>query len=205
MKKPIGIAAGVILLLIGIVAAQSLLIKSNSKVILHDPMLYLSVGDLMLKEGHTEQALLAYNKALELDPTNKAVLNNLGYFYKDTNPLLSEDYFKKSLESDPKGETARNNLALLYNKLGKYDLAAEQLKVLTEQYPDKANYNYDLAINLANKFYYMGYDVEDLNSAIDYFKKTYNINPDFEHTLDNIKVLEEIRRELEKRWNYGYY
>lgn len=159
-----------------------------------DPMLYLSLGDFLLKNGYEDAALSAYNKALAIDPENKAVLNNLGFYYRDINPLLAEDYFIKALEADPEYEKAQNNLALLYNKLGDYSKASEQLKALVKMQPDNANYNYDLAVNLANKFYYQGRHYDDLVESIDYFKKVYLMDANFEHSLGNIKVLEEIRR-----------
>jgi len=188
LKREIIIVLVAVILLSGIVLAQTFLVKSN------DPKLYLSLGDFLLKNNNPEKALSAYNKALELDPTNKAVLNNLGYYYKDSNPLLAEDYFKRALEADNECDTARNNLALLYNKMGQYDKAVEQLRILVKNNPDSIHYIYDLAINLANKFYYQGKLYDDLVESIKYFKMSYDKQPNFEHSLDNIKVLEEIRK-----------
>lgn len=182
----------IIVILTSFVFAQNILIKSNKG--FKDINLYISLGDFLLKNNYEEHALTAYNKALEIDPNNKILLNNLGYYFKDKNPLLAEDYFKKALEIDPEYETARNNLALLYNKLGQYDKSAEHLIFLVKQKPDKINYNYDLAINLANKYYYQTKDYNDLTEAIKYFKIVYNMDSNFQHTLENIKVLEEIRR-----------
>jgi tetratricopeptide (TPR) repeat protein len=193
MQKKWLVALGIFIILSGIVLGQTLLVKSEAK----DPILFLSLGDFLMKQGYNEQALAAYNKALEIAPENKAVLNNLGYYYKDKNPLLAEDYFKKALTVDPKYETARNNLALLYNTIGSYDLAAAQLRVLVQQNPDSLQYNYDLAINLAKNFYHNSRSYEELNEAITYFKIVYDKDPNFQHSLDNIKVLEEIRRTIQ--------
>ncbi len=196
MRKLVVIVLGVVLLMSSIVIAQSIIIKSNKNI--NDSNLYLSLGDFLLKQGYEEAALAAYNKAIEVDPTNKEVLNNLGYYYKDKNPLLAEDYFKKALESDSAYETARSNLALLYNKLGDYSKSVEELKILVKAYPYNIHYNYDLAINLANKYYHETRIHGDLIEAIAYFKIVYEMDPNFEHSLDNIKVLEEIRRMYEE-------
>lgn len=160
--------------------------------LLKDPRFYTSLGDFLLKKGRADIALQMYEKALQVSPDDIATLNNLGYYYKDINPLLAEDYFLKALEIDPKYELARNNLALLYNTLGNHRQAVYHLKILVEQYPDNIHYNYDYAINIANLFYYESNEYKDLEEALKYFKIVYEKDPDFEHVFDNIKVLSEI-------------
>jgi tetratricopeptide (TPR) repeat protein len=198
LKRNLAIGIGILLLLSGLALADSLVIRSTSRHVLNDPNLYLSLGDFLLKNGYEESALKAYEKALELEPENKAVLNNLGYYYREKNPLLAQDYFYKALETDKEYQTARYNLALLYNSLSQYDRAVEQLEVLILINPDNINYNYDLAINLANKYYYQGRLHGDLIRSIEFFKKVHNMDPGFMHTIQNIKVLEEIRRTVER-------
>ncbi|MEM3374598.1 MAG: tetratricopeptide repeat protein [Candidatus Woesearchaeota archaeon] len=182
----------IFIMLTSYVFAQTILIKSNIKI--KDANFYLTLGNFLMKNKYEEHALTAYKKALEVEPNNKNVLNNLGYYFKEKNPLLAEDYFKKALEIDPDYEKARNNLALLYNKNAQYDKAVEQLKYLVEKYPENIHYNYDLAINLANKYYYQSKDYNELSESIKYFKIVYDKDKNFQHVLENIKVLEEIRR-----------
>lgn len=193
-KRHIFIILGALILLSGIVFAQSMILKGSSEKGLDDPYLYVSLGDFLYKNGFEDQAVSAYNKALEMDPENKEALNNLGYHYRELNPLQSEEYFIKALESDENYGKARNNLALLYNKLQKYDMAVEHLRVLAASDSGNINYNYDLAINLANKYYYQTRDYEDLSEAISYFKIVYEKDRNFEHAFENIKVLEDIRK-----------
>lgn len=195
MQKKWIVCLGLFIVLAGIAFGQTFLKKADVK----DPILFLSLGDFLMKQGYSDQALSAYDKALEIDPMNKAAMNNIGYCYKDINPLLAEDYFRKALEIDPAYETAISNLALLYNKIEAYDKAIPYLKVLVEKYPDNLRYNYDLAINLAQRYYHSSRDYDELTQAIRYFKIVYDIDPDFEHSLENIKVLEEIKRTIENR------
>ena len=105
---------------------------------------------------------------------------------------MAEDYFKKALEIDPDYELARNNLALLYNNIENYQEASYHLKILVDQYPKNIKYNYDYAINKANTFYYETKNYNDLKEALKYFKIVYEMDPGFEHIMDNIKVLNEI-------------
>ncbi len=192
MKKNYIIFIAVLLVLSSIVFAQNIIIRSNSK----DTNLYLSLGDFLYKRGYEEQALKAYEKAYQLDPQNKAVLNNLGHYYKDKNPLMAEDYFIQALEVDQGYEKARNNLALLYYKNEQYGNAVEHLRILVEDYPKSIQYNYDLAINLAHKFRYEGFLYDDLVEAIKLFKMVYEMDPSFEHAKENLLVLENIRRTI---------
>ena len=194
MQKKWIIALGLFLVMTGIVLGESLFVKTEVK----DAIFFLSLGDFLVKHGYDEHGLSAYNKALEIDPSNKIVLNNIGYYYKDKNPLLAEDYFKKALVADNSYETGKNNLALLYNKIGSYGKAIPYLRELVQIHPDSLQYNYDLAINLAQDYYKNTRSYDELNEALKYFKIVYDINPNYEHALENIKVLDEIKRTIQK-------
>jgi tetratricopeptide (TPR) repeat protein len=177
-----------ILLFIGIVLAVGVFAQ-----IVPDGEFFRSLGDFMIKNGQSAAALSAYEKGLEVEPGNKYLLNNLGYYNKDQNPLLAEDHFLAALQIDPDYVNARNNLALLYNKNKEYSKSIEQLEILLSLEPENINFNYDIAINYANRFYYQTKTYEDLDMAISYFKKVYDMDPEFEHTLQNLNVLNEIR------------
>jgi len=188
VKKIFYAIFGILVILATFVVAQSVFVESDNT----DPNFYRSLGNFLLKNGYEEQALKAYKRGLSYKPDDILLLNNIGYYYKDKNPLLAEDYFLQALEIDPEYENARNNLALLYNSLFLYDKAAAELYILVEDYPDNIKYNYDLAINLANKFYHITGEYHDLNEALKYFKIVYEMDRNFEHTMENIKVLNEI-------------
>lgn len=191
MKKRLLIIGVFALILISSIVIAKVAITEDA--VLKDPKMYLSLGDYLLKKGYADHALAMYEKALALSPEDKSVLNNMGFYYKDNNPLLAEDYFKKALEVDPEYELARNNLALLYNKLGNYEQAAKHLKVLADAKPKNLNFNYDYAINVANVFYKTN-SREDLEESLKYFTRVYELDPEFEHVMDNIKVLNEMEQ-----------
>jgi len=188
MKKKLLILA--IFMIISSFIVRGIVVSTN-----HDDEenILLSLGNFLLNKGYDEKALAIYEKILEDNPDNIAALNNLGYYYKEKNPLLAEDYFNQALEVTPDYEKARNNLALLYNSLKEYGKSAEQFEILVTKY-DNINYKYDLAINLAQKFRYETENMHDLEEALGYFKQVYEIDPDYKHTMDNIKVLNEIIR-----------
>lgn len=180
------------MLLSSIVLGATLIIQSNTD----DPNIFISLGNFFLNNNNEAAALAVYEKGLELSPDNSGLLNNLGYYYKDKNPLLAEDYFLKALSLDQEYDTARNNLALLYHGIEQYDNAVTHLKILVERNPDNIQYNYDLAVNLGLKYRFGGNDYNDLISALNYFAIVYNMDKNFEHTMDNIKVLNEIKNML---------
>lgn len=158
-----------------------------------DGEFYGSLGDFLLKNGQNAAALSAYEEGLKAEPENKHILNNLGYFHKDTNPMMAEEYFLLALQTDPDYEKARSNLALLYSKNLDYENAIVQLDLLAQDFPKNINYNYDLAINYANRFYYISREVKDLDNAIKYFKIVYDMDKSFMFSMQNIKVLEDIK------------
>ena len=193
MKKLFVIILGIILLLSSIVVATTLIIQSNSD----ESNVFISLGNFFLNNDNEAVALAVYEKGLQIHPEDTGLLNNLGFYYKDKNPLLAEDYFLEALSLEPKYDTARNNLALLYHGIEQYDKAVTHLKILVERNPDNIQYNYDLAVNLGLKYRFGGNDYNDLISALNYFAIVYNMDKSFEHTMENIKVLNEIKRMLE--------
>jgi len=180
------------LLFSSIVVATTLIIRSNTD----DSNIFISLGNFFLRNNNEAAALAVYEKGLELSPDNTGILNNLGYYYKDKNPLLAEDYFLKALSLDPEYDTARNNLALLYHSVENYGEAVKHLRILVEKNPDNIQYNYDLAVNLGLKYRFGGNDYNDLNEALNYFAIVYEMEPNYEHALDNIRVLNEIKNML---------
>ena len=72
---------------------------------------YNSLGIILKREGKTEAAIDAYNKAIKLAPKYPSPYYNLGILYRDTDkPDLAATYFKKSLEADPNFAPAKREL-----------------------------------------------------------------------------------------------
>ncbi|MBD3203207.1 tetratricopeptide repeat protein [Candidatus Woesearchaeota archaeon] len=137
--------------------------------------------------------MVFYNKGLELEPENEVIMNNKGIAFLEINQKEAENYFKKALEIKPDYATARKNLALLYNKAKDYSKSVKHFQILADNFPDNPSYNYDLAVNLGDKFYYETRSLEDLEKAIKYFKRAEELSPGFLKAEENIKVLKEIK------------
>lgn len=74
---------------------------------------------LTLCEGHRGPELLArYERALELDPANESIHNNIGTYYLDVEGDLpaAEACFRRALSFDPSNKTAQQNLFVVLRR-----------------------------------------------------------------------------------------
>ena len=72
---------------------------------------YIKRGDIYLGQNKYNLAILAYKKALELDPQNLHILNNLGKAYSGQGKYdLAISVYKKDLEIDPQKLATHNKL-----------------------------------------------------------------------------------------------
>jgi tetratricopeptide (TPR) repeat protein len=86
-----------------------------------------------------DQAEKEYRKALEIDPSNATVLNNLGYMFADRGVNLPEalKMIQKAVELDPQNSSFLDSLGWVYFKLGQYGPAEENLhKAIDRQSTD---------------------------------------------------------------------
>jgi tetratricopeptide (TPR) repeat protein len=90
-------------------------------------------GDLYQRQKMYDQAESEFRKVLALtpasDPQSAATLNYLGYMNADRGVKLEEslNYIKQALSFDPNNPAYLDSLGWAYFKLGKYDLAEENL------------------------------------------------------------------------------
>ena len=108
--------------------AEQLSTKSDDKA-------YVSFlrGDLYQREKMFDQAETEFKKVLAVtapsDPQSAATLNYLGYMNADRGVKLDESltFVKQALSLDPNNGAYLDSLGWVYFKLGKYDLAEENL------------------------------------------------------------------------------
>ena len=90
-------------------------------------------GDLYQREKRFDEAEGEFKKVLSLtpptDPQSAATLNYLGYMNADRGVKLDEslNYIKQALTFEPNNPAYLDSLGWAYFKLGKYDLAEENL------------------------------------------------------------------------------
>ena len=97
---------------------------------------YIKRGDIYLGQNKYNLAILAYKKALELDPQNLHAPNNLGDVYLGQGKYdLAVSAYKGMLKLDPQNVYALNNLGALYYIQEKYNLAISMYKKALELNP----------------------------------------------------------------------
>ncbi len=81
------------------------------------------------REKKYDQAEAAFRKILTQDPNNAGTLNYLGYMMADHGMQLDEalGFVKKAVQLEPANGAYLDSLGWAYFKLGKYDLAEENL------------------------------------------------------------------------------
>jgi len=143
---------------------------------------YYNLGDMMLREAKSDQAILYYRKALELEPDNAHIHQSLGLAYSqsgDASQAVAS--FQKALEIKPEFVLARNNLANLLADLGRIDEAVGHYRIALETDPSQPEIYNNLATALVQK--------GEIRQAVDLLKKALTINPQYQTARDNLNRL----------------
>jgi tetratricopeptide (TPR) repeat protein len=95
-------------------------------------------GSVYEREKKYEQAEEAFKQVLSSDPQNAVALNYLGYMLADRGVRLDEalNYVKKAIDLDPANGAYLDSLGWAYYKLGKYDLAEQNLSKAVQRTPN---------------------------------------------------------------------
>lgn len=127
-------------------------------------------------QGDYDSSVRYFREAIEADPMNSKLHNNLGLaFLKKELYSSAEDEYKKALEYDTSCSECFNNLGMLKSLLGESIEAKKYLEKaisLSSAYPDPY---FNLAV-LSEK-------EGDFSSAIKYYRQFTNIYPDKDSAL----------------------
>ncbi|MBZ5599841.1 MAG: tetratricopeptide repeat protein [Acidobacteriia bacterium] len=125
---------------------------------------HYKIGVSYLNDAKAQQAFVEFQRAYELNPNNREVLNAIGFIYlvhfDDTAKAI--DFFEKATKADPNYSDAYNNLGVAYEKLGQFDKAIPFYKKavsnLLYSTPEQAYRN------MGNSYYRLGRYENALNS-----------------------------------------
>ena len=83
------------------------------------------------EKDYTEEAIIAYNKAIKLNPEFSLAINNLGVIYLDGIGNIQEAVrlFERAVEIDEDYVLANFNLARAHHALGNRTLAAQYYQI----------------------------------------------------------------------------
>ncbi len=120
---------------------------------------WIQLGHIYFDTNKHDQAINAYEKALELAPNNADVLTDLGIMYRRSRqPRKALEKFDKAIAVDPKHENARINKGIvLMNDLGDQDGAVQAWEELLEINP-VAMFNNNQRLNQIVAHYKEGHE-----------------------------------------------
>jgi TolB-like protein/Flp pilus assembly protein TadD len=105
-------------------------------------------------------ALIYYNKALELEPGNSAHTESIGYIYRRQGKIKeSLANHQRAMELEPNDPSLFFQISLTYHHAREYNDAEEMIDRALQIVPDNQ-------INLQRKFWYQFYKHRDLNQLI---------------------------------------
>jgi tetratricopeptide (TPR) repeat protein len=95
-------------------------------------------GSIYERQKKYDQAETQFKQILSADPQNAMTLNYFGYMLADRGVRLDEalGYIKKAVELEPANGAYLDSLGWAYFKLGKYDLAEENLNKAIQHTPN---------------------------------------------------------------------
>ena len=121
------------LLVFAVIGVSSQVVAAPSSDSAEALRLYQS-GLELVRSGHINEAISAFQKGLEIAPRDKVLLDATGAAYSMRGDLeRAQDFFIESLKEDPGFVPARQNLGITLFGLGRYSEAEDQFKSLQAQ------------------------------------------------------------------------
>jgi tetratricopeptide (TPR) repeat protein len=114
-----------------------------------DPMIYLTLGDVYIKQNDASNALFNYNQALNKDPKSPLPKIKIGNIYmRVPNLTAARPYFEEAKQIDSSFAPVYRSLGELYTLAGRHDLAKQNfykfLQMSGNNTPAKVRYGNSL-------------------------------------------------------------
>jgi superkiller protein 3 len=143
---------------------------------------YYNFGIDIIKKGNFDLAVLAWNKAVEIDPTMVKAYNYMGRAYY-TQGMMEEAItaYKKAAEIDPTHPDVHINLGIALRYNGMIDEAIEEYNKALEINPFSAIAFDEIGNALAKQ--------EKYNEAIQAYKQAITFNPEYPEPHNHLGVV----------------
>jgi tetratricopeptide (TPR) repeat protein len=143
---------------------------------------HYNLGVLLMNTERSNEAMVHFQKALELNPNHAEAHNNLGVLlaqFGRTDEAMA--HYQKALELNPNHAEAHNNLGALLAQLGQADEAIVHYQKALEINSNYGDAHYNLGIMLAG----MGRPDE----AMAHYQKALELNPNHGEAHNNLGAL----------------
>ena len=174
--------------------------KNQQKELIEQPLIpqrstaneYVDLGIAYRKEEKYQEAILAYQEAIKIDPVHEWAYNNIGYaYYCDQKYEESVKAYKQAIQVRPDHGWAYNGLGRAYNKLGQYQQAIDAFLSSTQVSPDNAEAFYNLA-----KAYAIS---EEYDLVLSYLKQAINQDAAYAAAAANEPLFVDLANKTEFR------
>jgi tetratricopeptide (TPR) repeat protein len=138
-----------------------------------------NLGNALLKEGNVDEAIVQYQKALQINPDYAKAHYNLGCaLFQKGNVDEAIEHFQRALQINPDSMEAHYNLSCALLQKGNVDEAIVQYQKALQIEPDDEESH----INLGNALIQKG----NVDKAIVHYQKALQIEPDNVEALNNL-------------------
>jgi tetratricopeptide (TPR) repeat protein len=149
----------------------------------NNALAHLNLGAALEEQNKPEEALIEYQKALELDPHRHEIYNNIGKLLNDGGkPEAALNYCRTAVQLDSKSSFSHDNLGIVLMELGHFDEAMSQFSEAAQLDANYAPPRFQMGRILLKQ----GHDAE----AMPHFHEALRIEP------DNLQMLIYIARVL---------
>lgn len=139
---------------------------------------YFDEGLQFARAGRFDEAIVSFEKAIEINPLHYRAMSNLGLVYKNIflenqNPEFLEEaieWYNKAIEVNPNFSDVYNNLGDAYFNQQKYAQAEKIFKEAVRLDPLNVNAYNNLGVTLIMQ--------EKREEALKYWHKSLEVNPD---------------------------
>lgn len=150
-----------------------------------NPYILEFIGIILHKKGDLDSAIEYIKKAVDLNPVSSDTILNLGTILMEKQRYNeAAEYFKKVLSLTPESIIAKRKLGIVLMKTCRFSEAVTIFENLTETNPTYENY-FDLAIAYYNN--------NQINNAIESFKKVILLNPDCIDAYINLEFILKVK------------
>ncbi|HEX9757628.1 MAG TPA: tetratricopeptide repeat protein [Nitrospiria bacterium] len=97
-----------------------------------EPLGYFKEGIQLMDKGKKDGAILAFQKALKINPDIAVIHNNVAVLFKQKEMFeKAQEHYQKAIGLDPDNAEVHNNLGILYREMGKFqDSEKEYLEAI---------------------------------------------------------------------------